>query len=160
RNLETLQFLAATLAAEEGNTPEALSHCRLLLNVGRSLGDEPFSFSMIVRAACQRWAVLSAERLLARTTLTEDALIDWQRNLSAELDPDLFLIALRGDRAMVSRAYDAIATGEFDASPVPEEFDYDPLQRWLYVGCFARYGKARALHMHNQAVEIAKRPVG
>jgi hypothetical protein len=160
RRLGTLQFLTATLAAEDADAPKALRHCRMLLNVGRSLGDEPFSFSMLVRAACQRWTALSVERLLGQTVVKEEALAKLQRDFLTELEVDLLLVALRGERATIPRVYHAIATGEFDASPVPSEFDFDPLQRWSYIGCLARYGEAHVLTMYNQAVEIAKRPVG
>jgi hypothetical protein len=158
RNLEYLQLLAAAKAADEGDGHAVLTHAHLLLNIGRSIGDEPCFISALHRVSCQRSCVLCLERLLAQTQCKEP-LEPVQQQLLLERRQELFLPALRGERVAAQRVYRCMATGEFQNKETRDEFSVHPIVRWLYAGCMARFGQAQALTMMNQAVEIGKKPL-
>src|SRR5262249_24108003 len=52
--------------APEGRRKAALLSCRAALNTGRSLGDEPFNISQLIRISCVAVACREIERVLAQ----------------------------------------------------------------------------------------------
>src|SRR5439155_8048535 len=107
----------AVLRAHDGDADGALASCRGALNAGRSIGDEPFSVSVLVRIACRHSALRRAERVLAQGEPSQEALRLLQQLLEKEQRVSLFLIAARGGRAGMDRLMEAVQAGK---SPWPK----------------------------------------
>jgi hypothetical protein len=101
------------LRAEEGDPDGALADCRRLLNLGRSLGDEPMLISQRVRTDAARAAVRGAQRVLAQGEPGDAALAELQRRLAEEETHPGFLIGLRGGRAGIDGLMALIQADEF-----------------------------------------------
>ena len=56
----------AAIRAHDGDVDGAIDSCRALLNTGRSIGDEPFLISQLVRIAIGRTATIAARRVLGQ----------------------------------------------------------------------------------------------
>jgi ABC-type transport system involved in multi-copper enzyme maturation permease subunit len=100
------------LRAEEGDPDGALTDCRRLLNLGRSLGDEPLVVSQRVRSDEARRAARGAQRVLAQGEPSEAALADLQRRLAEEETHPGFLIGARSERAQLDGLMALIQSGE------------------------------------------------
>ncbi|HEY7328122.1 MAG TPA: hypothetical protein VH592_10800 [Gemmataceae bacterium] len=97
---------------QNGDGKNALASCRATINAGRSIGDEPFAVSQLVRDACVIAACNAAERTLAQSEPPPDELTSLQRTLEREdTHPDL-LIIMRGERAICHALFDAVESGD------------------------------------------------
>src|SRR5262249_47878276 len=114
RVVARLLQLDALLRAEEGDVDGALESCRAILNVGRSLGDEPIVMSQLVRRAIGSYALHVVERVLAQGEPSDQALATIQGALADESGQiqALSLSAYRGDRAQLYELMGRLATGE------------------------------------------------
>jgi hypothetical protein len=148
--------LEAILQAQDGRADAALDAGRGILNVGRSIGDEPCTISQLVRFACAAIAIQSLERTLAQGQPTEEALQAAQKLLEEEAAEPSLLIAARGERAGQHRLAEALARGEAKFSTVAgsKESMADVLGRIL-----TRRYHPSLLRLLNEFVEIAKLPV-
>src|SRR5204862_376570 len=72
----------------------ALESCRALLNACRSVGDEPFLVSQLVRYAGNSMLAAALERVLAQGEPSEAALKDMQQALAAEIATPRLWIAV------------------------------------------------------------------
>jgi hypothetical protein len=116
RLIANLLAYDAVLRAQAGDADGALSSCRGVLNAGRSVGDEPFLISQLVRIACRAIAVDRAQRVLAQGESSEEALRQLQQLLEKEELEPLLLIAARGERAGQDRLMEAIQAGKIKLS--------------------------------------------
>jgi ABC-type transport system involved in multi-copper enzyme maturation permease subunit len=101
------------LRADEGDPDGALADCRALLNLGRSLGDEPLMVSQNVRNNTARLAVRAAQRVLAQGEPSEAALAELQRCLANEDRHPGFQIGARSERAQTDGLMALIQADEF-----------------------------------------------
>ncbi|MFO0810899.1 MAG: hypothetical protein U0746_19900 [Gemmataceae bacterium] len=100
------------LAIQDGDVPRAVTAFQARINLGRSMRDEPFLISQLVRASYYRRRAIGAlERLLGHASLTPDQLTTVRRELAAELADDPWPVAVRGERAMVNQVFVALNTG-------------------------------------------------
>ena len=106
----------AVIAAEDGDLPRAADDLLALLNASRSIGDEPFLISQLVRMAVRSIATRTAERVLAQTTEPLD-LTSFQTALAADADESLLLYGVRGERAAYSRLIEDLANGTLPPDP-------------------------------------------
>jgi len=97
---QVLQPLHLVLV-HEGDLAEAVRACQAQLNLGRSIGDEPFFVSQLVRIRYGREAVRGLERVLGHGEVAEDVLASFQRALAEEVAFDPWPVAARGERAVV-----------------------------------------------------------
>ncbi len=95
--------LDIVLLAEEGKPDEALTACRCLLNLTRSLGDEPLLISQNLRNIGTKDLVRLLERVLAQGEPSEAALAELQAALETEEKHNGLLIGMRGERAGCDR---------------------------------------------------------
>ncbi len=153
-----LQFdaLARALA---GDIDGALGSVRAILAVSRSLGDEPFAISQLVRMALESVASVTLEHVLARGgQATDTALAATQAAFAAEATEPLLLYAFRGERAGNYETMEKFAAGKIKPADLlgPDGKLPPNLDRVLpdLPG-----DRAIALHELNLAVEIAKKPV-
>jgi ABC-type transport system involved in multi-copper enzyme maturation permease subunit len=100
RPLLTLEVLLRT---EEGNSDEAMTACRRLLNLGRIFGDEPLLISQNLRNASNKDMLKLLERVLAQGEPSEKSLAELQAELEAEEKHNGLLIGMRGERAGCDR---------------------------------------------------------
>jgi hypothetical protein len=155
------------LRAKDRDFDGALNACHALLNVGRSLGDEPMLSSQLQRVACSMQAVQHLERALAQGQPSDRALAGLQQALAEEAEETLLLYGLRGERiasdtvmrmlvngpgpsfkAMQAMLGDAARgqTAAFDDTRLVMAFGSMPQQH------------ASILHLMNEIVEAAKLP--
>ncbi len=111
------------LRAQEGDPDGALADCRRLLNLGRSLGDEPLLISQLVRNNAARGAVRAAERVLAQGEPADAALADLQRRFAAEDGHPGLAIGLRGERPGMDGLMALIQAGDFPWQEVAQWAD-------------------------------------
>jgi len=101
----------AFLRAADGDLAGAVQSCNAILGTARSIGDEPFIISQLVRIAEQAVAVGAVERVLAHGEAPEAELGALQGALERDLAAPLLLYAARGERAGGEVIEDAVAAG-------------------------------------------------
>ncbi len=91
------------LRSQDGDPDGALITARAVLNLGRSLGEEPFYHGATTRLGCRFHAVSAIERTLAQGQPSDAALATTQEALRDEDAVSLSLAYFRGDRAITHR---------------------------------------------------------
>jgi hypothetical protein len=107
---QVLQYLPL-VHAHEGDGERAARSCLALLNLGRSMGDEPCVISQLVRQRHFLDAGRALERVLGQVEVPEPTLALLHRELAAEAAYDPWESAVRGERAMLYLATEAVRTG-------------------------------------------------
>lgn len=162
---DTIRILQADVfsLAQDRDGDASLHSCRALINCARSVGDEPYLVSQLVRIAGRSTGLGLVVRVLAQTEPSERALSQVQELLAREDAEPVFLYALRGERAWA----DGIAT----FLEAPEQSELSRLNRVLFPapgellpqpGFLSRTNlrnqRAELLRFGTRAVEIAKLP--
>jgi hypothetical protein len=111
REVSFLMLADAVRAAERGGCDGGLVSCRAALNAGRSIGDEPFAVSQLVRTACVSRSLTAVEWVLGQGEAREETLAALQRLLEEEAAHPAFLIVARGERGGVHSTLEAIESG-------------------------------------------------
>jgi hypothetical protein len=137
------------LRAQEQDSDGALASCQALLNVGRSLGDEPGFDSPLIRMDVRSMATRKIERVLAQGQPSEARLVALQRLLEQEESEPLFLIGARGQRVAWERSFEVARSGNVTNNA---------LQQAL-VPVAAYTSRPAILDLTTRIVEIAKLPV-
>jgi hypothetical protein len=155
----------AAIRAHDGDFDGALESCRAILCVGRSIGDEPFTISELVRVAIGRVALESSRRTLAQGEPSEEALARLQALVSDELAQPLLLYGMKGERAIVTEQLRRIRDDELPISALsdsglrpglnPSSAGHTPWGRLWYDNQMAV-----GLEWMNTAISIARRPPG
>jgi hypothetical protein len=162
RSVAKLLQADAALRSHDGDPDGALESSRACLNAGRSVGDEPFMVSQLVRMACLGRAVAATDRALNQGEPSDDAMAKLQSLLLDEADQPLALTALRGERATIDSVFSQLAQGEatYRQAMGSGGIIADPAAEFLtsVSGAFVRYNHGLALARMNEAVEIAKLP--
>jgi hypothetical protein len=138
-----------------------------LLNASRSIGDEPFLVSQLIRIAIRASLAHSLECAIAQTQNPADLaalrLPALQEALAQDVDEPLLLYALRGERAMFDTLFQRLGDGTIDIETLrgPNKDGRSTSTRigwWIYGG---RHPKDRAfcLRWFNTAVEMAQKPL-
>ncbi|AMV38077.1 hypothetical protein [Planctomyces sp. SH-PL62] len=112
RGVARLLRADALVSAHDGTIDEALDSCRAILGVARSIGDEPFAISQLVRTAIDVLAVQTARRALAQGEASDEALAALQDLILDEYDRPRLRYALRGERAILFEVIRRVAEGE------------------------------------------------
>jgi hypothetical protein len=148
------------LAVEEGNPARATEDLHALLNASRSIGDEPFLVSQLVRMAGRTVTVQSVERLLGQMPDTPD-LATLQTALAADAEEPLLLYGLRGDRAAFDRLFENLQSGATSFAEVSESGSRNWQERlgmWHYRA-YLPADRATALHWISKYIEVARHPI-
>src|SRR5262249_25028927 len=106
----------ALVQAQENEINAALQSCRCILRVSDSIGDEPTMSSMMVRMIIRQLAIQQIQRVLAQGQPSEAALASLQLLLEGEEIEGLFLIGMRGQRALADQFIQAIQNGDIKVS--------------------------------------------
>jgi hypothetical protein len=159
-SIMSMLTLDALLHIQEERPDSALTSARALLNVGRSVGDEPF-VHLLKRNYCRRQVAESIERTLAQGQPSAEALAMMQSAMEQEDAVPLLLLHFRGERALWHVFLTRVERGQnrlWELSCVPNRGYEAKLEIWL--------GRPNALQVHarflrgmNEAVEIAKLPL-
>jgi hypothetical protein len=113
-----LLFYQSLRRAEEGDADGTLADCRATINAGRSIGDEPFLISVLIRNACVSIGCNSIARVLGQGQPSTAALLAMQQLLEDEDGHDGYRLALRGERASLHEMLGAIESGQLKFSQV------------------------------------------
>jgi hypothetical protein len=108
----SLLQLDVLLRNQDRDPDAALTSARALLNVGRSLGEEPFFYGPVNRLGCRFDAVSAIEQTLAQGQPSEAALAAAQEAARQEEAVPLFLPYFRGHRAMMHRFLTQVDDGK------------------------------------------------
>jgi hypothetical protein len=98
RNCSILLKLEAIFHAENNNSQLAARSVMSNFSLARSLAKEPTSFSQSIRIICQRFAVQSIERIINRTELTDESLLQFSEMLREAEDISSIILGLAGER--------------------------------------------------------------
>jgi hypothetical protein len=101
--VESLLSLDGQVRSQDGDSDGALRDGLAILNVGRSLGEEPFYGGTRYRLGCRFRTAGAIERTLAQGQPSDAALASTQEALRDEDAVPLFLPYFRGDRAITHR---------------------------------------------------------
>lgn len=128
-----------------------------MLNASRSIGDEPFMISQLVRMAVRSITVRSAERLIAHSPAAP-GLAELQAAFARDAEEPLLLYGVRGDRAAFDRLFENFESGV--AKP-GDEFDRGLGGRigWWHYRANLPADRASALNWMSLFVEAAKLPI-
>lgn len=157
----------ALVRAQDGDPDGALASCRAALNAGRSVGDEPFLISQLVRISCSTVAIRQAERVLVQGQPSEDALKALQQLLEKEESSTPLLTGIRGERAGLDAMMEAVASGRTTLTTRDlVKFSYfcsnntlSPVEELeLWQPGFLTAQRAAVLRYMNRAVELTALP--
>jgi hypothetical protein len=166
RTFANLLGYDAIRRAQENDLEGALDCCRGMINVERSIGDEPTLISLLVRIAIRGMAVRKVERILAQGKVADASLAAFQQFLEEEAAAPLLLIAMRGERGIMDGAMQALQSGELPMTGFRSLFNsrqsswvtLEDVQFALLPGGI-KNSRAALLHLNNQLVELAKLPI-
>jgi hypothetical protein len=150
----------ALLRMHRGDGRGALESARAAVNAGRSLGDEPFAISQLVRTACVAIGVGLAERTLALTTAPEAELKAMQQLLEKEERFPTFLVVARSERAALHQTLNQLVAGELPLTSFRNDSKESWRDRWLF---FLEQDRLRRYHlavlpMLTRQVEVGQLP--
>jgi hypothetical protein len=106
--------------AQKKQTDAALRSARAGVNAGRSLGDEPFAISQLIRVACISVGLGAMERTLALGEASDAELRQVQELLRLEDAHPTWRVIMRGERAVAFATIEGMLTGKI---PVREALD-------------------------------------
>ena len=162
RIVARLLVVDSAVRAHDGDLDGALDSCRAILGAGRSIGDEPFLISGLVRIAIGSVALQSARRVLGQGEPSEVALARFQATVLDELAEPLLVSPMRGERAAYTELILRVSEGELpisalsgDAKPpqsIPRPSDSPWTKLWF------DYQIAVYLEWMNKAVSIVQAP--
>lgn len=165
RTLARVLFADAALRAHDGDVDGALHSSRAILALGRSIGDEPFLYSQLVRMAIGSVALESMRRALGQGEPTDSALARLQDLVLDESSQPLLLNGVKGERAALVELLRRVGSGEVPAAVLRQSssgglsvtvpaITNSPPPLKLWFDC----QEAFALDWLNEAVAIARRP--
>lgn len=102
------------LRAQQADFEGATRTCHASINAARTLRDELFLISHLVRLAMLRETANSTERLLGQGQAPVEVLAKLQRQFQDEADFDGLTVALQGERAGMHQLFEHIATNKAD----------------------------------------------
>ena len=163
REVAALLQLDIFRALYAGDGKTAVRSCRALLNVGRSLGDEPLLISQLIRMSLQGMTVKCVERVLAHGTANPADLRLLEDAFAEEAAFDMFVTAVRGERAGTDQLCRYLV-----ASPRPLHLAIDDVMRsrpakeeaglWDWVTDF--FGRKMLYHSHSWLLRHHTRLIG
>jgi hypothetical protein len=149
RQTATLLAYDVLLREQAQDMDGGLESCRGIMNVARSLGDEPDCHLQLARLELRATGCRRIERTLAQGQPSEASLAAIQSLLEEEESQPLFLIGARGFRASMDQLLEAARDGSLPMNGP---------QRWAATGLAVSIRPA-TLRLATHVVEIAKLPV-
>jgi hypothetical protein len=123
RRIMTLLVYEAMRRNQKGESEDALTACRAALNAARSLGDEPFIVSQLIRIAGVTLSCQAIERTLAQGESPPEEMSALQKLLENEDAFPGLLLAVRGERALFHKAFEAVERGDLSVEELIDSRD-------------------------------------
>jgi hypothetical protein len=156
----------ARLRAQNADIEGAFISVQGILSIVRSIGDEPYAISQIIRMRQSRAATEALEGILAQGQASPNSLANVQRAFEGEASQPLFLFGIRGERAGWHRMIEAIERGELKVSSTPGVGLGTPPKGkleawWIDVGGKIMFQRSHGplIRVTTEIVEIAKLPI-
>ncbi len=163
RTAGRLMAADAAILAHDGDIDGALDSSRAIFGIGRSIGDEPFVVSQLVRIAIAELALQSIRRVLGQGEPSPGALARLQSLVLDKLAQPRLLYELNGQRAMNSELIRRVRDGVVPISALRSAVPlFDPNSPLVSTAPWGKLmfdnQRAVALELANQAIGIARRP--
>jgi hypothetical protein len=113
---------SALLDAQYRRLEEACGNALAILALARSVGDEPFPTSQLVRCSLRGNAVSTIERCLGQGKVSDDLLADVQKHFAEEAGKPLTRLAGRGERAMLSQLFTNLGSGLISEAGMAKQY--------------------------------------
>ena len=162
RKVASLLQYDALLASATGNPDGAVRAARCGLVAARTMADEPYLISQLVRMACSNIAGSSAIQAMAWGEPTT-GLAELQAGLWAEAEAPILLNGLLGERASAHKFFDNIETGKLSIDDVFKMMDGRTPDFWKLGGmrlykAMVPGDHAECLRVFNAYIAAAKMP--
>jgi hypothetical protein len=162
RTVARLLAVDSALRAHDGDIDGALDSCRAIVATGRSIGDEPFLISHLVRIAITNVALKATSRVLGQGDPSDAALARMQELLLDELNQPLLVIGVKGERALSAETIRRVAAGEIAVSELSDSAGRSRTDAPAAVAPWEKllfdYQQALSLDSLTKAVTIARQP--
>ncbi len=150
------------LAVEEGSTARACDTLLAMLNASRSLGEEPFLISQLIRISTRMIATASLEWVLAQSTPSEEQLLTLSTAWATDAEEPILLHGLRGERAVCDVMFKNLTEGSISGNAITErgktDITFEGFAWWLYRPRLLA-DRAYYLRWMTQAIEAAGKPL-
>jgi hypothetical protein len=158
-----LMEVDAALQAQNGDLDGAIDSTRAVFGSGRSIGDEPFLISHLVRTAIGHVALKTTYRTLGQGEPSDEALARLQSLVLNEMGQPLLLHGLKGEMAMHVEVIRRISNGEMPITALSDGGpSYDPSAPPVPIAPWGRLMFENQLAVEiewmNEIVAIARRP--
>jgi hypothetical protein len=162
RKVAALLQYDALLASANGDYDGAIRSARTGLHAAKTLADEPFLISQLVRIALSNVAASSAFQAMAWGE-PKAGLPQLQAALMAEGDAPILVTGLLGERATMHKFFTNIENGTLTVEELLKSFDGNAPQFWKAGGmrlykAMVPGDHAECLRVFNLYIEAAKRP--
>ncbi|WP_149114349.1 hypothetical protein [Limnoglobus roseus] len=151
-----------TCAALSNDSDRALIAAICCVQAGRSIGDEPFFISQLIRLQGSTMAVTVAEQTLAKNVAKGELLAELQDRLAAEVEASRFLTTMRMERACLNQLYENFRTGKDTVGAFAARYGLNvPVSLGWQSVLFTLHEKGEhqeVLEHANQLVEAARQP--
>ena len=153
----------ALLRVDDRDDDGALASCRAAVYAARSLYDEPFAISQLVRVACQGQTQMAILAVLSRGRPSESALSATQQIVADEVGQPISSIALLGERAVMFETLGHLAEGSLTLDEITGNTDRskkfsDEFQEQLVRSGVFRASQGIMLERMNQMVDVIQKP--
>jgi hypothetical protein len=157
----------------QANDPEgAFTSIRIMFNGARALGDEAFAITQRTRMSRASDALRAAERVLAQGQVSEATLVAFQKMIEEEEAYPGFLVAARGERAILHVMMERLESGEINNVRMRKMMGSLQKQAWQGTGIDRvdnillgwplsklRDNHAAMLEFMSELVEVARLPL-
>lgn len=151
-----LQFDVLRLA-DAGDIDTALASCRAIVNAGRSLSDEPFLMSQLIRIAVVSVAAGAVEQALGQGEASDAALAELQALLLLEEQTNDLLAAYRGERSMVHDLFMRLIDGRMPMQKLFGEYGLKDVLGNNWRDYLFGYGLSDVRRDYPVAIELMNR---
>ncbi|MCX7702135.1 MAG: hypothetical protein N2039_14760, partial [Gemmataceae bacterium] len=159
RSVVTLMVLEGQRRAAAGDCSHAWRALRSAFNAARSLGDEPFLISALIRIAGTQMTIRHAEKVLAVGEVREAELAAWRKLLELEIAEPRLNQCLRGERAMIVKFTDTALSGKISPSQIVAERVSSPqfLEDWI-ARKLIRQSRPETIRLLTELIEQTRQP--
>lgn len=154
----------AWLLVHDENTDSAIQSCHAMMNVARTLGDEPSTLIQLMRRNNQRRSLVTLERVLAQGEASDAPLERLQGLIALEISESTWKNGIRGSRAGLNRLFDGVRAGRLPSSSlrpvVSGRTGSSKLTEWIHhqmPSSLLRY-YPEFLRLQNRLVEVSQLP--
>lgn len=160
RHVADLLRWDVVIAVEDGDAARAVADLAAILNTSRSLGDEPFLISQVIRIAIRIITVRQAEWVIAHAASPPE-LAGLQAALADDAEEPLLLYGFCGERAILDRLFANLDSGAASSNLDGSRAEPSTLERlgWWHFRANLPADRAFALNWMSLCVDAARLPL-